>query len=527
MEVIPTLNRIPWELTWVSRITKINLIMKNIKILLIGALMLSLTSCEGFLEEDPKGLMAPEGFFRTPSDVEAAVMGAYAEWVTNQIEKSYFVALMLRSDMVDIGDQNTLGDRITVNNFTMDPNNSLMWETWYRLYQSISGANTAIKAAREINAETRIKLELEAKARFIRGFNYYHLVRAFGEVPLLLDPIESEEAMSAIRRTAEAEIYDVIIEDLLFAKENLPMTGSLSSRNIGTKGSASTVLSEVYLTLNRFEDSAIEARYVINNADGFNYALESNYQNLYNADLAGSLRESILTYQLKNDLFSGQYNQSDGMINLSRVRDLAPRSLSVLVPSLKVYDTWDARDYRRKVSFEDSVMVNGERRALTSLNIRVPRPHIAKYFRFPGPQDSGDDRSSDHHYNLFRYADVLLIAAEAIAEYQGATPEAIGYVNQIRKRARFNGVEETEFPYDVQNGISREEFIQLVREERRLEFAFEFKRWYDIKRWGVLESSFSGQDALETHQINPNRDYLFPIPQREIDVTGFIQNDGY
>jgi hypothetical protein len=83
--------------------------------------------------------------------------------------------------------------------------------------------------------------------------------------------------MSAIRRTAEAEIYDVIIEDLLFAKENLPMTGSLSSRNIGTKGSASTVLSEVYLTLNRFEDSAIEARYVINNADGFNYALESNY----------------------------------------------------------------------------------------------------------------------------------------------------------------------------------------------------------------------------------------------------------
>ena len=215
------------------------------------------------------------------------------------------------------------------------------------------------------------------------------------------------------------------------------------------------------------------------------------------------------------------------MINLSRVRDLAPRSLSVLVPSLKVYDTWDARDYRRKVSFEDSVMVNGERRALTSLNIRVPRPHIAKYFRFPGPQDSGDDRSSDHHYNLFRYADVLLIAAEAIAEYQGATPEAIGYVNQIRKRARFNGVEETEFPYDVQNGISREEFIQLVREERRLEFAFEFKRWYDIKRWGVLESSFSGQDALETHQINPNRDYLFPIPQREIDVTGFIQNDGY
>ncbi len=162
-------------------------------------------------------------------------------------------------------------------------------------------------------------------------------------------------------------------------------------------------------------------------------------------------------------------------------------------------------------------MVNGEITALADLNIRVSRPHIAKYFRYPGPQEAGDDRSSDHHYNLYRYADVLLIAAEAIAESQGATQEAIGYVNQIRKRARFHGVEETGFPNDVENGISTEQFIQIVREERRLEFAFEFKRWYDIKRWEILEEAFSGPGAFESHSVNPSRDYLFPIPQREID----------
>jgi hypothetical protein len=471
--------------------------------------------------------MAPEGFFKSASDVEAAVMGAYAEWVTNEIEKSFFIALMLRSDMVEIGDANTLGDRITINNFTMDSNNSLMWDTWMRLYQSISGANTAIKAAREINADANVKLELEAKARFIRAFSYYGLVRTFGEVPYVEEPIESEEALSAINRTPESQIYAAIIEDLIFAKENLPMTGRLDSRNIGSKGSAATVLAEVYLTLNRFDEAKNEARYIITNASGFNYGLENDYQNLFNADMAGSLRESIFTYALKNDLFSGAYNQRDGMINLSRVRDLAPRSLSVIVPSLKVYEAWDARDYRRKVSFEDSVVVNGEKKALTDLNIRVPRPHIAKYFRYPGPQDAGDDRSSDHHYNLYRYADVLLIAAEAIAETEGATPEAIGYVNEIRRRARFNGIAETEYPLDVPSGISREEFISIVREERRLEFAFEFKRWYDIKRWGILETSFSGSEALETHSVNPVRDYLFPLPQREIDVTGFAQNPGY
>lgn len=495
--------------------------------LFISLLALVITGCSDILEEDPKGLMAPEGFFKTPSDVEAAVMGAYAEWVTVQIEKSFFVALMLRGDMVDIGDLNTLGDRVAINEFSMDANNTLIRDSWVRLYQSISGANIAIDAAREITADENIKKELEAKARFIRAFSNYNLVRTFGDIPYLDSPIESAEELDAIGKTSEEEIYQYIIEDLIYAKENLPLSSRLDGRNIGTKGSAATVLAEVYLTLKQFDEAATEADYIISNAENFNYRLEEDYQDLFNADLAGTLGESIFTYALKNDLNEGSYNQKDGMINLSRVRDLAPRSLSVIVPSLEVYQSWDARDYRRKVSFEDSVTVDGDKTALVNMNIRVPRPHIAKYFRFPGPQEAGDDRSSDHHYNLYRYADVLLIAAEAIAESKGVTPEAIGYVNQIRKRARFNGGMETEFPANVDPGISTAEFIDVVREERRLEFAFEFKRWYDIKRWGILEEAFSGPNALEPQQVNPMRDYLFPIPQTEIDVTGFAQNSGY
>src|SRR5690606_1668854 len=168
--------------------------------------------------------------------------------------------------------------------------------------------------------------------------------------------------------------------------------------------------------------------------------------------------------------------------------------------------------------FEDTVLIDGNLIHITDANIRVPRPHIAKYFRFPGPQEGGDDRSSDHRYSLYRYADVLLFAAEAIAESEGATPEAIGYVNQIRERARFNGVQATDFPADVELSISNEQFKEVVREERRLEFAFEFKRWYDIKRWGILEQVFTGSTSLESHEVNTTRDYLFPIPQTEIDV---------
>ena len=182
---------------------------------------------------------------------------------------------------------------------------------------------------------------------------------------------------------------------------------------------------------------------------------------------------------------------------------------------------------RRKVSFEDSVDINGVKTALVNTGFRVPRPHIAKYFRYPGPQEAGDDRSSDHHYCLYRYADVLLMAAEAIGESDGATDEAIGYVNQIRARARFNGTTTSSYPADVTAGISKEDFIKVVREERRLEFAFEFNRWYDIKRWGILDEAFTQPESLEPHDVDTNRDYLFPIPQTEVDATNFSQNPGY
>ena len=133
--------------------------MKKIAVLFIIFLSVLVYSGCTDLTEEPNGLMAPEGFFKTPADVQAVVMGAYAEWNTTQIEKSFLLLLMLRSDMIDIGDLGTAAERIAINSFSMDANNSLISESWVRLYQSISAANTAIKAAREISADDKIKKE--------------------------------------------------------------------------------------------------------------------------------------------------------------------------------------------------------------------------------------------------------------------------------------------------------------------------------------------------------------------------------
>jgi starch-binding outer membrane protein, SusD/RagB family len=481
------------------------------------------------LQEEPRGLLAPEAFFKSVNDVEAGLFGAYSQLVSNNLYgRELSVLLMLREDMGAIGDQGTTAERKQIDEFNMNSENGLSSNVWQAFYRTISAANTTMQAARTVPGDEARKKGLEAEARFVRAFSYFSLVRLFGDVPYLDGPVETTAQLKNVRRTPEADIYGHIVQDLSFAKQNLPHRHPGDVRNRATSGTAATVLADVYLTLGQYGKAAEEARYVIRNANGlYNYALEKNYQDLFNGNLAASLKEPIFVTDWHNTLSTDGVNE-DWLISMTRVRGLTDRSLSVVVPTMKVYTTWDPRDYRRAVSFEDSVMVSGVKTDITKVaRVSVKRPHIAKYFRFPGPQNGGDDRRADNDYHIYRYADVLLMAAEAIAESEGATPEAIGYVNEVRKRARFNGKTTSAYPFDVPATVSKAEFIALVREERRLELAFEFKRWFDIKRWKVLDKVFSGPDALETRTTDPSRDYLMPLPLSEIRLNGWAQNPGY
>lgn len=481
------------------------------------------------LKEEPKGLLAPESFFKTVPDVEAGLFGAYSQITSfNLYGRDYSVVLMLRSDMVEIGDLGTTAERKQIDAFAVNAENGLLATVWASFYRSISAANTVIQASSTVTGDAAKKSQLEAEAKFIRGFSYFNLVRMFGGVPYVNLPVESTSQLKGVQRTPVDEVYNAIIEDLTFAKKTLPHRHGNDVRNRATSGTAATVLADVYLTLKQFDKAAAEAKYVIANAQSlYNYRLEPNYQDLFNGPLASSIKEPIFTTDWTNTIFSGGVDE-DWLIPLTRFRGLATFSLSVLVPSLKVYSTWDQEDYRRKVSFEDSVIVGGVKRAVAQVPvIDIKRPHIAKYFRFPGPQASGDTRQGDNDYHIYRYADILLMAAEAIAESAGVTPEAIGYVNQVRARARFNGTSSGTSPANIPANITTPEFIRVLREERRLEFAFEFNRWFDIKRWGILGQVFSGPNALETRTVDLSRDYLFPIPLNEIRLNGWKQNEGY
>lgn len=497
--------------------------MKIQKIFVSVLLTLFTFSCTD-LEEHPVGLLAPEGFFKTEKDVQLAINGAIGQIASNNYwGRELTLAITLRSDMVDIGNRGTVAARIQINDFNCDATNLLITTFWPASYSIIGTVNSAIEGA-ELLEDSNNKNVLIAEARFIRAFAYFVLVRLLGDIPYMGEAIKDPESVKTISKTSADEVYNHIIADLEFAKENLPMEHPQNARSRASKGSAYSMLADVHLTLGNWQEAYNHAKWVIDNAAGLGYALEPDYQDLFRATKQEGMAEHIYAVEFKGLQGSWPYNVDyhaafTGMGGSDEVA-----GWDVTVPSLAVYTTWDARDYRRKVALADSAHFGGVLKPYTDFTIK--RPHIAKYWRYKG---NGTESDTDINYAVYRYAEVLLIAAEALNEVSGPTSEALGYVNQVRARARNWAGFQTDFPANVVSGISQDDFRELVLDERRLELSFEFKRWLDIKRRQMGDEVFKGPNSLEPHDNFNANQYLLPLPQDELDRNPNLlpQNPGY
>lgn len=507
-------------------------------LLLIG---LSIIGCSD-LEEEPVGLLAPDGFFQTPRDIQTAANAAFGHMTHEDFwGRKMSLTLMLRGDMVAIGDPTTSARRIEHDIFNVPNDNGMIDGYWLRVYQMIAAANQAIAGAESVDVDESVKNPITAQAYFARAFAYFHLVRQFGDIPYISEPVTDVDTSGSISKTSASDVYANIIADLEFAKTWLPNTQA--ARSIPAKSAAQSYLALVHLTLGDYQKAYDEAKGVIDNEGVYKLGLQPNFQDLFDAtkidgafDGSGS-QEPIFVLD-----FIGASNGDDGrdyQAALTGLRDDEQYGLgggwSVGVPSLEVYNTWDGRDYRKAVSLDTTGVFNGITQPFTVFKESgrgrgVNRPHIAKYTRAIGNFATGNGRGSETNYMMMRYAEVLLIAAEALNEISPASSEAEGYVNRVRARARnSNGVTSGLFPEDV-SGLSQDDFRDMVLEERKWELAFEFKRWYDIarRRLGSEVFSASGLEG-EKPNFDPNQDYLFPLPAEELARNPNLlpQNPGY
>lgn len=503
--------------------------MKNIiqKTILIGLVVLGLGACTK-LDEEPIGILAPETFYKTPADAESAVMGCYSQLTCKFLYgRRILITLQLLGDMCDIGDVGTASRRVQINNFTADSNNGMVTAIWPVFYQVISAANAAIDGIPGIDMNEEYKNQLIAEAKMVRALCYYHLVQLWGDVPYIGEFVSDPNAVKDISKTSAQEIFNYIIADCEDGIKYLPNSYDKGIRSRPTKGSAQTLLSTVYLSLKDYGKAAQYAEDVINSASTYGYDLMEDFQDLWKADL-GNNKEQVWAVDFKGGVTGSNGQNVDFMAPMTGVRDADMMGWSVIVPSPGVYDSFDDRDYRKKVSFLTETPVGGVMTPFA--NWKWPRIHLAKWCLYPGSSANADGSISDHNYNIFRYAEVLLTAAEAINEANGGpNAKAYEYINKVRARARNFGGTPSDFPEDLQPGMSQTDFRAAVREERRVELAFEWKRWYDLKRWGIAKDAFTGANSLEPHANFQDFNNLLPLPQDELDRNPNLlpQNPGY
>ena len=511
--------------------------MKTNKILILILGLMTLVGCSDLMEE-PIGILTPEFVFQSKTDVETAVNGAYAHAINEEMwGRKLSVALMLRSDMVKL--QSTQTRRVEMDTHSITDDNEMVYDPWDRMYLGITAANTAIQGASVIDEQEDVLNPIVAEAYFIRAFYYFHLVRLFGDIPYLTEPItpENRSEFASVGSTPESDVYQNIIADLEFAEEWLPDT--VDTRARPSKAAAKSYLALVYLTMagtdntEYFQLAYDKAKEVIDNKGTYNVDLDSDFQTLFNANLIDSSIEPIFALDYNNvEAPDNAYDQISPMTGVRNDDD--DQGWSVAVPSLAVYESFDEGDYRTRVSFQTEATINGTTVDYTNFTISghqhaADRPYIAKYSRYPGAYARGNKRATSHNYSMMRYAEVLLIAAEAGVEIGAA--DAVDFVNEVRGRARNGGsstnggyVEETiaasATPADLTTVT-----VDDVLEERRIELAFECKRWYDIKRRQLGDDVFSatGYEG-EISGWDSSVDYDTPIPQDEISVNTNLTN---
>ncbi len=476
-----------------------------------------------FLEEVPESLITSANFYQTEEDAVAAVDALY-DYLTvgtdylwdNSFGGIFFNDYWILQDIVSDNCIERLAspEYKNLSEFRFTADNLRIELYWQDLYKTINAANVAINKIPGIQFDEQRRLHLESEAHFIRAMMYFELVKLFGDAPLKTTPTVNVDE-TYLSRSPKSEIYDVIISDLDFAETNLSDTYRKGNGR-PEKLAATALLAKVYLTQGNYALAVEKAKEVI---DSGNYSLWADFADIFKLKNMNS-GEIIFAVNFSGELSQGfkpnQYHVRLLPSGLDKDGEGPENALAWEVPTSDLYNSFDPLDRRKDATFITSYTYTDG----TTVNFE---PHFGKFWDQEA-EPRGNNTNTDVIY--LRYADVLLIYAEALNELNNSpTAEAYAAINEVRKRARFNGIVEQNILPDL-SGLNYNSFREALLKERRLEFVMEGQRWNDLVRFGVLVEKVEASGKIN---VNPQaHHYLFPIPQRERDINKNLgQNPGY
>lgn len=484
-------------------------------ILLIAGLALILTSCNK-LSENPKSVIVASQFYKTSSDATTAVNAIYGTLNSDPAGDFPLYGRQLNllaenaSDNQLYSPSNTNPDVRALGTETYIPQNSRVLKVWQQLYYGINRANIAIDNIPAIQMDTALRARLVREGKFIRALLYFNLVRLYGDVPLVLHNPSSTDIDDLLTvRTPADSVYTQIILDLKDAT-NLPKTYSSTDLGRATGGAAHALLAKVYLTRRDWTDALTQLNLVING--GYGYALFPNYYDAFQKATKNGV-EHIFSVQFETNL--GEANSTQNLSQSFTSFNTGTFPIDVPVDS-SLYKLFSANDTRRAVTFYSSVY-----NAITGQTVvfnNAYAPYFNKFVDYSLSPLSSQTLSAIN-YPVLRYADVLLMKAEALNELAGLpTGDAYAAINQVRTRAHVA---------NLSPGLSQSDFRDSVFVERRKEFIQEGHRWFDLVRQGgtVLVDALH---KISAKSAASSKNTLFPIPLIEIQQNAKLkQNPGY
>jgi len=514
--------------------------MKNkIKYLYLVVLISGFMACSDILEEVPVSQPSVENSFKTEANARAAIVGVYSSL---HLEGVYG-----KSQSLFTTDENNAGSKVPLSGlnlytFTAD-NVEVILPIWRDHYQGINRANLAISKIPSIDMDVTERNTLVAEAKFIKALLYFNLIRYYGDVPYKESETTSLNNLN-IPRTPVATIYENIIKDLEYGVVNLKVkTAGLAGH--ATQDAAKTLLSSIYLTRgtmakrdntgNGLADFTLAARYAKEVINSNRYTLCPYFPDAFIVQNKNN-DEIVFDVQFKSPglgvgntigINMGIPSTASGVDNLS-----AGGSQGAIRANPYHQFYYDVADSIRMQWTNARILINAATGGYTKVSAVSTNPPVsaAKFRRYPVRSPGFVLQTSDYDVNwpIFRYAEVLLIYAEASNEINGPTQEAIDALNMLRSRARntnIRGVHRDILPRSLtlqrSTGLvnltlsnplvsTPTAFKNYIILERSRELSQEGKRWFDLVRWGILKTTLRGLNAKYTAKISETRPVEVP-----------------
>lgn len=448
-----------------------------------------MTSCgDSFFDLEPASSVTIDKVYKTASDYNVAVIGCYAK-LQSQVN-FYTECCEYRSDNLSL-DAPTAGtqDRYDIDHFTEKPSNGILSSYWANFNNNVYRCNLLFDQIDGANFAENLKKQYKGEAMFIRALNYFNMYRIWGGVPATKHVVSAAEALK-VARYSDEQMFDLIAGDLKEIVDNnyLPETYSSADMGRATSGAAKALLGKVYLTFHKWT----EAKDILSQLIG-KYQLVSPIAQVFNVDNKNN-NEIIFAVHFNKEIEGEGHSY---WYNLTNASDDTNQTSSLL----NTFPTGDTRkDLITYVQVEK--------------NVRL----MNKFYDTKSPtfKTVGNDQI------LLRYADVLLMYAEALNEIQYDASDgslALKYLNAVRQRAGISNLTAKQLP-------TQEKFRKGILVERQREFPYEGQRWFDLVRMGFAKSVMAENGVeIKDYQL------LFPIPQQEIEKVGdksiLWQNPGY